>query len=110
MPKYLFQSSYTAEGLKGLRKEKASGRREAASRHIASLGGKLEAFYFAFGEDDVVAIADMPDNASAAALAIAVSASGFIRTRTIPLLTAEETDQALQKKFEFRPPGQPAKE
>jgi len=105
MPKYLLEASYTADGLKGLQKDKASGRRDAVSQAVETLGGKLEAFYFAFGADDVVAITDMPDNGSAAGLALAVSASGLVRTRTTPLLTVEEADQALQKSVSYRPPG-----
>jgi uncharacterized protein with GYD domain len=105
MPKYLLEASYTADGLKGLQKDKASGRREVLSQAVETLGGKLEAFYFAFGTDDVVAITDMPDNASAASLALAVSASGLVRTRTTPLLTVAEADQALQKSVSYRPPG-----
>jgi uncharacterized protein with GYD domain len=68
MPKYLIQASYTAEGLKGLQKDKASGRKAAVSEAVERLGGRLEAIYYAFGEDDVVVILDMPDNASATAL------------------------------------------
>jgi uncharacterized protein with GYD domain len=75
MPKYLVQASYTAEGLKGLQKDKASGRKEAVSKAIEGLGGKLESIYFAFGADDVVVIFDLPDNVAAARLAIAVGAS-----------------------------------
>jgi uncharacterized protein with GYD domain len=105
MPKYLLQASYTADGLRGLRKDKASGRRDAVSQAVETLGGKLEAFYFAFGADDVVAITDMPDNASAAGIALAASGSGLVRTRTTPLLTLEEADQALQKSVSYRPPG-----
>src|SRR3954470_23508368 len=107
MPKYLVQASYTAEGLKGLQKDKASGRKEAVSKAIEGLGGKLESIYFAFGADDVVVIFDLPDNVAAARLAIAVGASGLIRTRTTPLLTVEEVDQALEAPdIGFRAPGQ----
>jgi uncharacterized protein with GYD domain len=105
MPKYMVQAAYTAEGLRGLQKEKASGRREAVSGAMQSLGGKLDGFYFAFGEEDVVAIVDAPDNISAAAMAMAVSASGLARTRVTPLLTVEEVDKALDKKIAYRPPG-----
>src|SRR3954465_11625218 len=106
MPKYLVRASYTAEGLKGLQKDKASGRKEAVSKAIEGLGGKLECIYFAFGEDDVVVIFDLPDNVAAARLAIAVGASGLIRTRTTPLLTVEEADQALgAPDIGFRAPG-----
>ena len=105
MPKYMIQASYTAEGLKGLQKDKASGRRASVSEAAEALGGKLEALYYAFGEDDVVAILDLPDNVSASALSLAVSASGIVRTRTTPLLTVDETDQALQKSVNYRAPG-----
>ena len=106
MPKYLVQASYTAEGLKGLQKDKASGRKEAVSKAIEGLGGKLESIYFAFGADDVVVIFDLPDNVAAARLAIAVGASDLIRTRTTPLLTVEEVDQALEAPdIGFRAPG-----
>jgi uncharacterized protein with GYD domain len=106
MPKYLVQASYTGEGLKGVRKDKASGRKAAVSKAVEALGGKLESFYFAFGEDDVVAILDMPDNASVAAFSMASSASGVVRTRTTLLMTIEEADKALATNVSFRAPGQ----
>jgi uncharacterized protein with GYD domain len=105
MPKYLLEASYTAEGLKGVRKDGGSGRREAAGRAIASAGGKMEALYFAFGENDVIALFDAPDNITAAALALTVSSSGLIRTKVTPLLTAEEVDAAVKKQSDYRPPG-----
>jgi len=106
MPKYLIQGSYTAEGLKGLMKDKASGRKTAASQAMKAVGGKMEAIYYAFGEYDVVAIADAPDNVSAAAVAVAVSSTGMIRLKTTPLLTIEEADKALSKSVAYRAPGQ----
>src|SRR5260221_8287979 len=107
MPKYLIQASYTAEGLKGLQKDKASGRKAAVSEAVERLGGRLEAIYYAFGEDDVVVILEMADNVSATALSLAVSASGLVRTKTTPLLTVEEADQALDKSgsVSYRAPG-----
>ena len=105
MPKYLIEASYTAEGLRGLQKDKASGRRSAIQKLTQSIGGKVEAVYFALGEYDVVVIADLPDTVSATAIALAVSASGLVRTRTTVLLTVEETDQALAKKLDYSPPG-----
>lgn len=106
MPKYLVRASYTAEGLQGLQKDKASGRKAAVSKALENLGGKLECIYFAFGEDDVLVIFDLPDNVAAARLAVAVGASGLVRTRTTPLLTVEEADQALgAPDIGFRAPG-----
>jgi uncharacterized protein with GYD domain len=105
MPKYLIQASYTAEGLKGLQKDKASGRKAAVSKAAEALGGKLDAYYFSLGEHDVVTIVDLPDTVSATALALAASATGLVRTKTTVLLTVEETDKALQKKIAYRAPG-----
>jgi uncharacterized protein with GYD domain len=105
MPKYLIQGSYVGEGLKGLLREGGSSRREAVERLLKSLGGRLESFYYAFGEDDVLGIAEFPDNASAAAYALTVNASGTIQVRTTVLMTPEEIDQAAKKSVDFRPPG-----
>jgi uncharacterized protein with GYD domain len=104
MPKFLVEASYTAEGWQGLTKEKASGRRAAVEKALASVGGKLESFYFAFGERDAVIVCDLPDNVSAAGLSIAVAASGLIKSKTTPLLTLEEVDKALAKSVTYRAP------
>jgi uncharacterized protein with GYD domain len=105
MPKYLISASYTAEGLRGLQRDKASGRRQAITAAVEGVGGKLEALYFALGEDDAYLIVDMPDHASLAALGIAASATGLVRTRTTALMTVEEVDQALAKTVNYRAPG-----
>jgi uncharacterized protein with GYD domain len=105
MPKYLVSASYTAEGLKGLQKDKASGRRRAVTAAVEGLGGQVEGFYYALGEYDVFVVADLPDNAAATALGVAVSAAGLARTRTTALLTVEETDRALEKSTSYRAPG-----
>ena len=106
MAKYLFQASYAAEGIKGLEKDKASGRKAALSNAVENLGGKLEALYWAFGEHDWVLLADLPDNASATAFSLAVSGSGLLRVTTTSLVSVEEMDAALQKKPLFQAPGQ----
>jgi len=106
MPKYLFQARYTADGIKGLEKEKATGRAAAVRSAVEALGGKMEAFYLAVGEHDAVVLADLPDNASATAFSLTVSKSGLVRTTTTPLLSVEEADRALEKKVSFRAPGQ----
>ena len=105
MAKYLVQASYTAEGIKGLQKEGAASRQKQAQKVAEALGGKCDGFHWAFGAQDVVAIFDLPDNVSAAAMAFAVSATGLIRATTTPLLTAAEADQALKKSVAFKPPG-----
>lgn len=106
MPKYLVQASYTAEGIKGLTADKPSGRKAAVARAIESLGGKLECFYFAFGESDVIGVMDVPDNGVAARFALQIAGSGQLRGKTTPLLTAEELDKALTQTADYRAPGE----
>jgi uncharacterized protein with GYD domain len=106
MPKYLVTASYTAEGAKGLLKDGGSKRRQAVEAAIKGMGGQVEAFYFAFGEHDVYAIVEAPDNAAVAGMTIAVAAAGGAVSRTTVLLSPEELDQAAKKKPNYTPPGQ----
>ena len=105
MAKYLIAASYTAEGAKGVLQDGGTKRRQAAEQVVKSAGGKLESFYFAFGADDAFVIVDAPDHASVAAMALAIGASGAVRTRTVVLLTPEEIDQATKKGTTYRAPG-----
>jgi uncharacterized protein with GYD domain len=105
MPKYLFEVSYTAEGAKGLLKDGGSKRRAAAQAAMQGVGGNIEAFYFAFGENDVVVIVDLPDATAAAAAAITLAASGAVRSKTTVLLTADDIDAAVKKAPAYTPPG-----
>lgn len=104
MPKYLVSGSYTKEGVKGLMKDGGTGRRDAAKALVESAGGKLEALYFAFGDDDIYAIIDGEDNAAAVAASMAVNAGGGVALKTTVLLTPEEMDEACNKSVEYRPP------
>ena len=111
MTKYLIQSSYTLEGLKGLLKEGGTSRREAGERAIESMGGTQEAYYFSFGDWDQYIIVDLPDNVSASAISLIANASGAAaKVKFTVLLTPEETDQATdlarEKMAAYRPPGQ----
>jgi uncharacterized protein with GYD domain len=105
MPKFLITGSYTAEGTRGLMKEGGSGRRAAVQKALDSVGGKLEAFYFAFGKDDAYVIVDVPDNASVIAVSLAVNASGVVRVSTTPLISPDDLDAASKKSIAFRAPG-----
>ncbi|MHB8680861.1 MAG: GYD domain-containing protein [Acidimicrobiales bacterium] len=105
MPKYLLEVNYTLDGIKGVKSQGGSARVAAAKELIEGLGGKLESFHFAFGGTDVYALADFPDNVSAAAAALTVCAGGGATARTVALLTAEEIDAAVGKKTNYRPPG-----
>ena len=106
MPKYLIEATYKAEGVKGLLAEGGSKRREAVAKAIKAAGGKVEAFYFAFGQSDVVVIVDLPDNVSAAAGSLSINASGAVATKTTVLLTPGEIDEAVKKSVSYRAPGQ----
>jgi uncharacterized protein with GYD domain len=105
MAKFMISGAYTADGLKGLFKDKASGRLAAVRQTLEASSGKLEAAYFALGQDDVVLIVDLPDIVAASAISLAVSATGLVKTRTVALLTIEETDKALATSVRYRPPG-----
>ena len=106
MGKYLFQGSYTEQGLTGLLKEGGSGRVKAIEQLVKGLGGKLEMFYFAHGSDDFFIVADVPDGVSAIATSLIVNATGTVKARMTVLITPEEIDQATKITVNFRPAGQ----
>src|SRR5262245_16351798 len=106
MPKYLLKVSYSGEGLAGVMKDGGSARRAAADAIAKQVGGAVETFHFAFGDDDAFVICDLPDNKAAAPLAMTVSAPGRASITTIPLLTVEEVDDiAAGKQLAYSPPG-----
>jgi len=105
MAKYLLEAAYTTEGVQGVLKEGGSGRRAAIERLISAAGGTVEALYFVFGEDDVIVLVDLPDNATAAAVSLGVSSAGGATTSVRVLLTPEEIDAAAKKTIDYRAPG-----
>ena len=105
MPKYLVKASYTLDGIKAIKAHGGSGRRDAVAEAVRSVGGTMEAFYFAFGESDVYVLCDLPGNVEAAAIGLATCAGGGASTQTVVLLTPEEMDQAAQRDVGYRPPS-----
>ena len=105
MPKYLITGGYTQAGIKGVLGEGGSARRAAVENVATSVGGTVEAFYFAFGGDDFYVTVDLPNNEAAAAVAMTVAASGAVTPRTVVLLTPEEVDGARQLSPNYRAPG-----
>ena len=105
MPKYLFEAQYTADGAKAVASKGGSARRAAVEKAVKGLGGKLECFYFAFGGVDAYVICDLPDNKSAAAMALAVGQSGLAATSTVVLMTPAEVDAAAKISVKYKPPG-----
>jgi uncharacterized protein with GYD domain len=95
MPKYLTIVSYTPEGLRRLVTQGAKARRIAVENMLERLSGRLEGFYFALGSNDAYLLIEGPDNATAAAISLAIT-TGAIRTKTVVLLTPEEFDQAIK--------------
>jgi uncharacterized protein with GYD domain len=105
MPKYLIEASYTLEGVRGVQSAGGSSRRDAIAKLAESVEGQLESFYFAFGDQDVFAVVDLPDNETATAVALTVNASGAVTVRTTVLLSPEEVDAAAKRSVDYRPPG-----
>ena len=104
MAKFLVKASYTAEGGKGVRAVGGTSRRDAVAKMAEDLGGSLENFYFAFGDTDVYAVFDLPDNRTAAAVAIAVNAAGGATAEVVVLLTPEDMDAAAKISVAYKPP------
>lgn len=103
MPKYLIEANYTPEGMKGVLAKGGTARREAVEKMAADVGGTVESFHFGFGATD--AFVDVPDNVTAAGIAMLVSASKMAACKTTVLLTPEEVDRAAQVHATYRPPG-----
>jgi uncharacterized protein with GYD domain len=108
MAKYLMTADYKTQGAAGVLKEGGSARRAAVKHAIEALGGKMEAFYFAYGHVDAYVICDMPDAINGIALSLAVNASGAVVVNTTPLISPEEVDAAAKKAVAYRAPGAPA--
>lgn len=106
MGKYLFHGSFTTDGLRGIMKDGAASRPKAIETLAASVGGKLESYYFAFGENSYFVVVDLPNDEAAAACAMTVAASGAVSNSTVKLLTPEQVDAAVKLSPTYRAPGQ----
>lgn len=105
MAKYLIEANYVGDGIQGLMKEGGTSRQAAAAAAMASVGGTLESFYYAFGDTDVYAIADLPDEASAVAVSLMVNSTGAVEASLTPLIAPEVLDEAAKKAPSYTPPG-----
>ena len=105
MIKFLIKGSYTSEGVKGLLKGGGTTRKEAVEKMINDVGGKVEAFYYAFGDTDVFIIAEVPDTATATAVSLKVNSSGLVSITTTLLFDPEEIDKATKITVAYRAPG-----
>ena len=107
MGKYMLRANYTQAGLAGLMKEGGSGRRTALAQAVESVGGKLESFYYVFGDRDLLMVADFPDDAAAAAVSLKVGAAGALEVDITVLVEPETIDEAVKKSesVPYRLPG-----
>lgn len=105
MPKYLYHGSYTDHGLKGLMKDGGSKRVEVTRKAIESLGGKMEAYYFALGGNDFFIILEAPDNVKAITGSLIANASGTVKVNITALVSPEEVDLAVKQTMDWTPPG-----
>lgn len=105
MAKYLFRTSYTQDGVAGLIREGGTGRRDALRQTVEGLGGTLEGFFYAFGDDDLLLIAELPDDEAATAFSLFISAAGALTVSCTVLLTPETVDAAVNKSVAYRKPG-----
>jgi uncharacterized protein with GYD domain len=105
MPKYLIRGNYVGDGVKGLLQEGGTKRHDAAKAAVESIGGSVDCMYYAFGDTDVFAICDFPDDATAAAASLTISSSGVVKSTITPLMAPADLDAASGKSASYRPPG-----
>lgn len=106
MAKYLLRGSYTTSGVQGLIKDGGVRRREIIEKAVASMGGTMEAFYYAFGEDDFFLIMNLPDEKAAIAASLTSAASGTVTNSITVLIEPEAIDEALKLRPDYTAPGQ----
>lgn len=104
--RYLFTGQYASEAVKGIASKGGSARVAAIEKMAADMGGRLVSFDFALGEDDFYIIVEVPDIKTATATSLAVNATGLVRVRTVPLMTAQDVDEASKMAVNYSPPGQ----
>ena len=105
MPRYLFEATYSQQGVQGIHDKGGSARVDAVTHMAEALGGKLESFYFALGDVDAYVTIELPDNEAVVACALAVNASGAVTVKTVQLLTPGEVDSAAKLSASYQPPG-----
>jgi uncharacterized protein with GYD domain len=107
MPYYLYQVAYTPEAWAAQIKNPQDVRQRVQAV-MEQNGGKLVGIWYAFGEYDVIGIAEYPDNVSVATVSITFAAGGAVKAaKTTPLMTVEEGMEFLKraKTADYRPPS-----
>lgn len=106
MAKYLFRAKYTQAGVAGLLKEGGSSRREALRQTIEGMGGTLHDLFYAFGDWDLFLVTELPDDETATAVSLNISAAGALEVTVTVLVTPETIDAAIRKSVPYRAPGE----
>jgi uncharacterized protein with GYD domain len=105
MNRYMFIARYASTGAQGVVSKGGRARATAIEKAVADLGGHMETFDFAFGEDDVFTLCELPDNKAAAAIALAVNSAGLAHVRTVVLMSPEDIDAATKQSVTYAAPG-----
>jgi uncharacterized protein with GYD domain len=106
MSRYMFIARYDSAGVQGVLSKGGSARAAVIEQAAKAAGGQMLSFDFAFGEDDVYTLLELPDNKAAAAMALAVNASGLTQVRTVVLISPADIDEATKQEVSYTPPGQ----
>jgi uncharacterized protein with GYD domain len=104
--RYLFRAAFTVEGMQNLQKQSATGFKTGVAKFFESVGGKLESWYFDYGDSTAYGFVDYPDEIAAATAQASVNAGGFARVSYRAVLSAEDADKALARSVATRPPQQ----
>jgi hypothetical protein len=104
--RYLFRAAFTIDGMKNLQKQSATGFKAGVAKFFGAAGGKLESWYFDYGDSTAYGFVDYPDEIAAATAQTTVNAAGFARVTYSPVLSAEDADKALAGSVAVRPPQQ----
>jgi uncharacterized protein with GYD domain len=97
MALYMVQATYTAEAIATMAKN-PQDRSVPVRELMQKLGGQMISFYFCYGEYDVVALGELPDDSAATAVAMAAISPGHLKAyKTTKLFTVEETMEAMRK-------------
>ncbi len=105
MARYLFRAKYTTTGVAGLLREGGTGRRAALRETIEAMGGTLHDLFYAFGDWDLFLITELPDDETATAVSLNISAAGALEVTVTVIVTPETVDGAVNKSVPYRAPG-----
>ena len=105
MARYMYIARYDSTGIQGVLAKGGSARAAVIDKAAADAGGRMVTFDFAFGEDDVFTLCELPDNRAAAAIALAVNSAGLAHVRTVVLMTPEDVDAATRQSVTYSAPG-----